>query len=128
MNNQLAFKDFFLHFEKQDGDHNRLSYNHCFQTFSGEINHYKRLFYKLYLQHLCTRLCRHGCFFSFHPLIFHNMNSLKNLSRWIHSCIWSQMHAFVHKCVRVLVKSCHFFHETTCSKVFHWYKDAVKIW
>ena len=66
MNNQLiviAFKDFVIHFEKQDVCHNQLSYNHCFQIFSGEINHYKRLLYKLYLHHLCMRFCRHSCFF-----------------------------------------------------------------
>ena len=65
MNNQLivfAYKDFLADFEEQDGHHCRISYNHCFQTFSEEINHYKRLLYKLYLQHLYMRLCSHGCF------------------------------------------------------------------
>ena len=84
INNQLivlAFKDLLAHVERQDGRCSQLSYNHCFQTFSGEINHFKRLFYKLYLQHLSMRLCRHRCFL-FHPLIFHNMNSFNLNLTW----------------------------------------------
>ena len=40
MNNQLivlAFKDFFVHFEKQDGCHNQLSYNHFFKPFQEKL-------------------------------------------------------------------------------------------